>query len=51
MNADEVAASVSIAHLIYEEDSFGVFLLVTILLGGGAAWLSGRAIAQTWRSP
>jgi len=35
--------------LIYEEDSFGVFLLVTVLLGGGAAWLAGRAIAQTWR--
>jgi hypothetical protein len=39
----------SIPHLLYEEDSFGVFLLVTIFLGGGAAWLSGRAIAGTWR--
>jgi hypothetical protein len=38
-----------IAELIYEEDSFGVFLLVSILLGGGAAWLAGRAIAATWR--
>jgi hypothetical protein len=35
--------------LLYQEDSFGVFLLVTVLLGGGAAWLTGRAIAQTWR--
>ncbi|HVZ54137.1 MAG TPA: hypothetical protein VG986_19365 [Pseudolabrys sp.] len=35
--------------LLYEEDSFGVFLLVTVLLGGGAAWLTGRAVAQTWR--
>src|SRR5215813_13988692 len=35
--------------LFYEEDSFGVFLLVTVLLGGGAAWLAGRAIAHTWR--
>ncbi len=35
--------------LIYEEDSVSVFLLVTVLLGGGAAWLAGRAIAQTWR--
>jgi hypothetical protein len=35
--------------LLYEEDSFGVFLLVTVLIGGGAAWLAGRAIAQTWR--
>jgi hypothetical protein len=33
---------------LYEE-SFGVFLLVTLVLGGGAAWLSGRAIAATWR--
>jgi hypothetical protein len=39
----------SLAHLIYEEDSFGVFLLVTIVLGGGAAFLAGRAIAETWR--
>jgi hypothetical protein len=35
--------------LFYEEDSFGVFVLVTVLLGGGAAALSGRAIAATWR--
>ena len=39
----------SFAQLIYEEDSFGVFLLVSILLGGGAAWLAGRAVAATWR--
>ena len=35
--------------VLFEEDSLGVFLLVTVLLGGGAAWLTGRAIAQTWR--
>ena len=35
--------------LLYEEGSFGVFLLVTIMLGGGAAALAGRAIAATWR--
>ena len=34
---------------LYEEDSFGVFVLVTVILGGGAAALSGRAIAATWR--
>ena len=39
----------SIAGFFYEEDPFGVFLLVSILLGGGAAWLAGRAIAATWR--
>ncbi|MGB8106923.1 MAG: DUF6867 family protein [Pseudolabrys sp.] len=36
-------------ELLYEEGSFGVFLLVTIILGGGAALLAGRAIALTWR--
>ena len=35
--------------LFYEEGSFGVFLLVTVILGGGAAALAGRAIALTWR--
>ncbi|HTM72403.1 MAG TPA: hypothetical protein VL198_04160 [Pseudolabrys sp.] len=35
--------------LLYEEQSFGVFILVTIILGGGAAMLAGRAIAATWR--
>jgi hypothetical protein len=35
--------------LLYEEDAFGVFVLVTLILGGGAAWLTGRAAAQTWR--
>jgi hypothetical protein len=35
--------------LLYEEGSVGVFVLVTVILGGGAAWLTGRAIAGTWR--
>jgi hypothetical protein len=39
----------SIPELLYEEQSLGVFLLVTIVLGGGAALLAGRAIATTWR--
>jgi len=39
-----------ISGLLYEEDSFAVFLLVTVVLGGGAAALAGRAIAVTWRS-
>ena len=34
---------------LYEEDSLGVFLLVTVILGGGAAALAGRAVALTWR--
>lgn len=31
------------------ENSLGVFLLVTVALGGGAAWLAGRALALKWR--
>jgi hypothetical protein len=38
-----------IRGLLYEEDSLGVFLLVTVVLGGGAAALAGRAVALTWR--
>ena len=38
-----------IQGLLHEEDSFDVFLLVTVILGGGAAALAGRAIALTWR--
>lgn len=36
-------------HFFYEEGSSSIFLLVTVIFGGGAAWLSGRAIALTWR--
>jgi len=43
-------AAASLANFFYEENAIGVFLLVTIVLGGGAAWLAGRAIALTWRS-
>ncbi len=39
----------SIPDLLSEEHSLGVFLLVTVAMGGGAAWLAGRAIAATWR--
>jgi hypothetical protein len=42
-------ASFSIPVFLYEEGSFGVFVLVTIILGGGASALAGRAIAATWR--
>ena len=45
---DTAAANLAIGGLFYE-GSFGVFLLVTIILGGGAAWLAGRAVAATWR--
>jgi Domain of unknown function (DUF6867) len=42
-------ASFSIPEFLYEEHSFGVFILVTVLLGGGASALAGRAVAATWR--
>ena len=35
--------------ILYEEPSIFLFLLVTVVIGGGAAWLTGRAIAITWR--
>jgi hypothetical protein len=38
--------------LIYDSSSdyaLGIFLLVTMAMGGGAAYVSGKAIAQTWR--
>ena len=35
--------------LLYEESHIGLFLLVSVVLGGGGAYLAGRAIAQTWR--
>jgi len=43
------AALSSIPGFLYEEDSFGIFVLVTVILGGGAAALAGRAVAATWR--
>jgi hypothetical protein len=39
----------SIPELIADERSLGVFFLVSVCMGGGAAWLAGRAIAATWR--
>jgi len=48
---NEVATAFSIPELLYEEGSFGVFALVTLILGGAGSYLTGRAIAQTWRRP
>jgi|SRR6266849_5265525 len=39
----------SLPDFLSDEHSLGVFLLVSVLMGGGAAWLAGRAIAATWR--
>ncbi|TIW74621.1 MAG: hypothetical protein E5V42_00925, partial [Mesorhizobium sp.] len=36
--------------ILYEEPSIFQFFFVTCLLGGWAAWMTGKASAQTWRS-
>jgi hypothetical protein len=35
--------------ILYEEASLGTFLFVTVVMGGSAGWLSGRAIAMNWQ--
>jgi hypothetical protein len=35
--------------LLYEEHSILPFLIITVILGGGAAWMAGRAVASKWR--
>jgi hypothetical protein len=35
--------------ILYEETTFFAFLLVTGLMGGATAWMTGRACAKTWR--
>lgn len=32
------------------EKSYAAFLIVTVVLGGGAAFLTGRALARSWKS-
>ncbi len=36
--------------VLHEEASIWLFLLVTCVMGGWAAWMTGRAMASTWRS-
>jgi uncharacterized membrane protein len=35
--------------ILYEEPSIWLFLLVTVIMGGWAAWMTGRAMALTWQ--
>ncbi|MCP8940433.1 hypothetical protein NK718_18055 [Alsobacter sp. SYSU M60028] len=35
--------------ILYEEDWILPFLVISVILGGAAAWQTGRSIAQTWR--
>src|SRR5262245_65777037 len=46
---DQASEDGRMSGILYEEDYVGLFLLVTVVMGGGAAWLAGRAIAATWR--
>jgi hypothetical protein len=34
---------------ILYDNSFAAFAITTLLLGGGASWMTGRALAQSWR--
>jgi hypothetical protein len=40
-----------ISDLLFDgaDNAIWVFLLLTVLIGGAAAYASGKAIAQTWR--
>ena len=40
----------AIGALFFENGNWIAFIIITIILGGGAAFLSGRALALTWRS-
>lgn len=35
--------------VLYEEPSIWLFLLVTVLMGGWAAWMTARGMAKTWQ--
>lgn len=36
---------------LWEEPSPLAFALITLALGGGAAWMTGRAVAGSWTHP
>ena len=37
--------------ILYEEPSAWLFVLVTVVLGGWTAWMTGRAVAKAWQPP
>src|SRR4051812_21509783 len=39
----------TILDFLTTEGSLGVLVLVTLLMGGGAAWVAGRALAANWQ--
>jgi NO-binding membrane sensor protein with MHYT domain len=46
---DETRANIVIENIFPNEQAVFVFILASVIMGGGAAWLTGRAIAQAWR--
>ena len=34
---------------LFVEDKLSIFLIMTVIIGGGAAFLAGRALASKWR--
>ncbi|MFT3986960.1 DUF6867 family protein [Aestuariivirga sp.] len=34
---------------LFVEDKLSVFIIMTVILGGGAAFLAGRSLASKWR--
>jgi hypothetical protein len=45
----ETAADAPVGNFLFEEQSIWIFLLVSVVMGGAAAWTSGKSLAQTWR--
>ncbi|MBW3097305.1 DUF6867 family protein [Pseudohoeflea coraliihabitans] len=43
------SANTNANALLWEVSAFE-FILVTVILGGAAAWMTGRALAQSWGS-
>jgi hypothetical protein len=35
----------------FVEQNPWIFLIITVILGGGAAFMAGRSLAQGWKSP
>ena len=35
--------------ILHEEESIGLFLLVTVAMGGWAGWMAARGLARAWR--
>ncbi len=37
--------------VLWQQETATPFLLITLFLGGGAAWMTGRAVAGGWTHP